>query len=64
MPSYESDSDSDAPSDYQTTSVLLGYASKEPTEDLISIIGGQPVRLFVQSLTLLPCIFRRLTPRL
>ena len=41
------DSDSSGLSDqgeYTETNVLLGYASKEPTEDTISHLGGHPVR--------------------
>ncbi|KAI9799183.1 MAG: hypothetical protein M1833_004223 [Piccolia ochrophora] len=41
MASHDSDSDSSS-SDYTSTSVLLGYASTEPTEDPISQLGGYP----------------------
>lgn len=43
MPRYDSDSSDDG-EDYTETNVLLGYASKEPTGDSISHLGGQPVR--------------------
>ena len=40
-----SDSDDDDNIEYQTTSVLLGYAEKEPIpdDDLTSHLGGKPV---------------------
>ncbi|MCJ1447400.1 MAG: hypothetical protein MMC23_007911 [Stictis urceolatum] len=38
---YDSDSASETES-YTTTNVLLGYASKEPTDDSISQLGGSP----------------------
>jgi len=38
----DSDSDSDS---IETTSVLLGYAEKEPTGDTSSHLGGEPVTL-------------------
>ncbi len=48
-PPYDEDdeeySDEENGSDYSTTNVLLGYASKEPTEDEISHLGGIPVCL-------------------
>jgi len=37
------DSDSDVES-FTETAVLLGYASKDPTDDTISHLGGTPVR--------------------
>ena len=43
MVSYDSDSSAENPDDYATTNVLLGYASKEPTDDPISQLGGRPV---------------------
>jgi hypothetical protein len=46
MASYDSlssDDEDGTTSDYTTTSTLLGYASKEPTEDTISHLGGTPV---------------------
>ena len=42
MALYDSDSSDDA-EDFTTTDVLLGYASKEPTGDIISQLGGRPV---------------------
>src|SRR5271155_4912554 len=44
MTSYDSDSSLDDQTDYAETSVLLGYASKETTDDAISHLGGTPVR--------------------
>ena len=43
MASYDSDSSLDDQTEYAETSVLLGYASKEATEDAISHLGGVPV---------------------
>lgn len=43
MASYESDSSLDDAPDYTETNVLLGYASKDPTDDLVSHLGGHPV---------------------
>jgi hypothetical protein len=43
MTSYDSDSSLDDQNEYTETSVLLGYASKEATEDAISHLGGVPV---------------------
>jgi hypothetical protein len=37
------DSDSSAGDDVQYTTTVLGYASKEPTSDTISHLGGKPV---------------------
>ena len=45
MPQDDSDSSDADSSVYTTTNVLLGYASKEPTEDIFSQLGGRPVRL-------------------
>lgn len=48
------DSDSSGLSDqeeYTETNVLLGYASKEPTGDTISHLGGQPVRILTRTLS-------------
>ena len=39
----ESDSSDEDFRDYARTDVLLGYASKIPTEDTISHLGGTPV---------------------
>ena len=38
------DSDSSGAGDDVETNVLLGYASKDPTGDDFSRLGGQPVR--------------------
>lgn len=43
MASYDSDSSLDDQTDYTETGVLLGYASKEATEDAVSHLGGVPV---------------------
>ncbi|MCJ1308703.1 hypothetical protein MMC25_002357 [Agyrium rufum] len=45
MPPQDSDSSDDGLDSFTTTNVLLGYASKEPTDDTISQLGGQPVWL-------------------
>lgn len=44
MSRYDSDSSDGEDEDYTDTGVLLGYASKEPTEDNISQLGGFPVQ--------------------
>lgn len=45
MASYDSDSDiSEGDASYTETNVMLGYASKEPTDDTTSHLGGHPVR--------------------
>lgn len=38
------DSDSSDEENFTTTNVLLGYASKKPTDDTFSQLGGYPVR--------------------
>jgi len=43
MPRDESDSSDEEGSLYTTTNVTLGYASKEPTDDPFSQLGGLPV---------------------
>jgi pre-rRNA-processing protein TSR4 len=43
MATYESDSSGAEDEDYTETNVLLGYASREPTDDTTSHLGGQPV---------------------
>lgn len=43
MPPYDSDSSGDEDSEFTETNVLLGYASKEPTDDNFSQLGGHPV---------------------
>ncbi|KAI9773348.1 MAG: hypothetical protein M1840_007563 [Geoglossum simile] len=45
MAPYDSDSSADGTDDYTETNVLLGYASKEPTEDAVSQLGGHPTWL-------------------
>jgi pre-rRNA-processing protein TSR4 len=43
MVNYDSDSSADDEVDYTETSVLLGYASNDITEDVNSYLGGVPV---------------------
>lgn len=43
MAPYDSDSSGDEDGEYTETNVLLGYASKEPSDDTISQLGGKPV---------------------
>lgn len=43
MGSYDSDSSGAEDDDYTETNVLLGYASKEATDDSSSQLGGHPV---------------------
>lgn len=45
MADYDSDSSLEDASEYTETGVLLGYATKEPTDDGISHLGGYPVSL-------------------
>ena len=45
MPPRDEDSSDSDIGDYSTTNVLLGYASKEPTDDSFSQLGGHPVSL-------------------
>ncbi|KAF4545541.1 Pdcd2-c domain-containing protein [Lasiodiplodia theobromae] len=45
MPPYDSDSSGDEDSEFTETNVLLGYASKEPTDDNFSQLGGHPTWL-------------------
>ncbi|MCJ1378075.1 hypothetical protein MMC17_001171 [Xylographa soralifera] len=45
MAPHDSDSSDDGTEDFTTTDVLLGYASKEPTGDIISQLGGRPTWL-------------------
>lgn len=42
MASYDSDSSADE-DQYTQTNVLLGYATKEPTDDPANQLGGHPV---------------------
>lgn len=44
MATYDSDSSGLEDDEYTETGVLLGYASKEPTDDTISQLGGHAVR--------------------
>ena len=41
----DSDSSENESQEYTTTNVLLGFASREPTEDSFSQLGGYPVRM-------------------
>lgn len=43
MATYESDSSGGEENDFTETNVLLGYACKDPEDDIISQIGGRPV---------------------
>jgi pre-rRNA-processing protein TSR4 len=43
MASYDSDSSGGEDGAYRETGTLLGYASKEPTDDTVSQLGGYPV---------------------
>jgi len=40
----DGDTSDDESSSYTSINVLLGYASKEPTDDTFSQLGGLPVR--------------------
>ena len=44
MPSSDNESSDDETQELTATNVLLGYASKEPTDDSFSQLGGYPVR--------------------
>ena len=46
MPPNDSESSDNESETYTTTSILLGYASKEPTDDDFNQLGGYPVRQF------------------
>lgn len=50
MAPYDSDSSGGEDNDYTETNVLLGYASKESSDDTISYLGGRPVRSHVSNL--------------
>lgn len=39
----DNESSDDETDTFTTTNVLLGYASKEPTDDSFSQLGGHPV---------------------
>ena len=43
MTSIDGDSSDEDSGNFAATNVLLGYASKEPTDDSFSQLGGQPV---------------------
>jgi len=45
MASYISGSSDEELDDYTATEVLLGYTSKEPTDDPFNQLGGQPVSM-------------------
>lgn len=45
MPPSDNESSDDETEEFTTTNVLLGYASKESTDDSFSQLGGYPVRL-------------------
>ncbi|CZT42462.1 related to rat apoptosis protein RP-8 [Rhynchosporium secalis] len=45
MAQYDSDSSGGEDGDYTETNVLLGYASKEASDDTISYLGGRPTWL-------------------
>ena len=45
MDAYDSDSSGAADREYTETNVLVGFASKTPTDDNISKLGGYPVCL-------------------
>ena len=45
MATKDSDSSDDESGSFTTTNVLLGYASKEATDDEFSQLGGYPVWL-------------------
>ncbi|MCJ1398664.1 hypothetical protein MMC11_001865 [Xylographa trunciseda] len=45
MGPHDSDSSDEDTEDFTTTDILLGYASKEPTGDTISQLGGSPTWL-------------------
>jgi hypothetical protein len=52
MAPYDSDSSGGEEDEYTETNVLLGYASKEPSDDTISHLGGRPVSRRRTSLSL------------
>jgi hypothetical protein len=43
MPNYDSDSSGGEDGTYTETNTLLGYSSKEPTDDPTNQLGGHPV---------------------
>jgi pre-rRNA-processing protein TSR4 len=46
MDSYDSDSSDGEDQGFRETATVLGYPSKEETDDLISQLGGTPVSLY------------------
>ena len=50
MAPYDSDSSGGGDDEYTETNVLLGYAAKEPSEDTISQLGGNPVSQYIHGL--------------
>ena len=62
MALYEGDSSDEDFKDYARTDVLLGYASRIPTDDTVSHLGGTPVsfppRFPIHNLTQLPDVAR------
>lgn len=60
MPPSLSDSSDDEVS-YTTTNVMLGYASKEPTADSFSQLGGLPVSCDIITVALECCLLNDLT---
>jgi hypothetical protein len=50
MAHYDSDSSGGGDDEYTETNVLLGYAAKEPSEDTISQLGGNPVSQYIHGL--------------
>ncbi len=43
MAPFDSDSSGNEEEDYTETNVLLAYASKEASDDIVSQLGGRPV---------------------
>ena len=53
MSPNDSDSSDNESGSFTTTNILLGYASKEPTDDDFNQLGGYPVRPY--SAVLITC---------
>ncbi|KAH7409478.1 programmed cell death protein 2 [Cadophora sp. MPI-SDFR-AT-0126] len=51
MAPYDSDSSGGEDDDYTETNVLLGYASKEASDDTISYLGGRPFSVLTSTLS-------------
>ena len=49
---YDSESSNAGDDGFAATGILLGYASKEATDDSFSQLGGRPVRRSLQQLVL------------